>query len=494
MTLPLSYLRRLLVGSVLALAAAQGLPADPAMAQGAPGGGRPGAGPGGAGPGGGAGAALREREVGTVILGKEQVPYIVTLPGRAVAFEETAVRPRVEGIIEEIAYQPGREVKVGDVLFRLGTDTLEAALAAALANRDSARAQVTVAEARAERDRRLTGVGATKIDSEASEAALAQAKAALSTAESQLKTAQLNLERALIRSPISGIAGLPEVSVGTLVTANQAQALVTITRLDPIYVDVAESSARMLRVRGRMENGELAPGESLQAELTMEDGRVHSGTGRFVSPGIQVSTTTGSVQLRFEFDNPTRDILPGQFLRVSLTLGTTEAILVPQRATRRAADGSLTAFVVKDGKAEQVTLTYTGTYKNAWITTAGVEPGDLLIVDGLNNLRAGMAVKSVPVTIDARGVVQDVAQPVGKAGPGAARPGQGGPGQGGQGATGPGATGPGGDGAPREGGPRGSGGPGSVGPGAGAPAEGAPAEGAPREGQGGTPRAAAAGN
>lgn len=415
MTLTLPSLPRVMARALIVAAALSGAGTDlaiwgtqgAALAQGAPGGGGGRAGAPGAGGVPGA-AALREREVGTVALSSQQVPYIVTLPGRAVAFEETIVRPRVEGIVDEIVYSPGREVAAGDILFRLDTDTYQTALSAAEANRDSALAQVTVAEARAERDRRLSGVGATRIDSEASVAALAQAKAALSAAEAALKTAQLNLDRAVIRSPISGVAGLPQVSVGTLVTANQAQGLVTITRLDPIYVDVAESSARMLQVRGRMEAGELAPGETLQAELTLEDGRVHRGLGSFVSPGLQVSTTTGSVQLRFSFENPARDILPGQFLRVQLTLGTQEAILVPQRATRRAADGSLTAFIVSEGKAKQVTLTYSGTYKNAWITTEGVAPGDLLIVDGLNNLRAGMAVKSIPVTIDARGVVQDM--------------------------------------------------------------------------------------
>ena len=355
------------------------------------------------------GGAKGPTEVGTVTLETSEVPYSVLLPGRAVAYESTDIRPRVEGIVEEIPYTPGRRVEIGAVLFRLSSDSAEAALAAAEAAKESADAAVRSATAVVERARKLMGVGSTAADLEADEAALAQAKATLKSAEASLRTAQLGLDRLEIRSPIAGIAGLPEVSVGALVTANQSTALTTVTRIDPIYVDVSESSARMLANRDRMETGDLKIGQDIDVTLTLETGETYADKGRFVSPGIAVSTTTGTVNMRFEFDNPQRRILPGQFLRVMLTLGTSKAILVPQRATDRQSDGTLTAFIVRDGKAALVTLSYTGTYQNAWVVTSGVEPGDLLIVDGLNNLRAGAAVKPVPVTIGSDGVVTDVA-------------------------------------------------------------------------------------
>ena len=164
----------------------------------------------------------------------------------------------------------------------------------------------------------------------------------------------------------------------------------------------------MLRVRARIDSGAMQPGDTLQAVLTLENGETYASPGRLISPGQQVSVTTGSVDLRFQFDNPDRMILPGQFLRVSLVIGHQNAILVPQRGTERQADGTLTAFVVRDGTAQQVTLTNTGTYQNAWIATDGVAAGDRLIVDGLNNLTDGARVTPVPVTINAEGVVGDV--------------------------------------------------------------------------------------
>src|SRR5690606_28344 len=174
-----------------------------------------------------------------------------------------------------------------------------------------------------------------------------------------------------------------------------------------IYVDVSESSARMLRNRARISAGQLVVNGGVTTQLILETGEEYQGEGRIVSPGIAVSPTTGTVPIRLQFDNPDRMILPGQFLRVQLTLGTTRAVLVPQRATSRASDGTLTAFVARDGKAQQVTLSEQGSYRNSWIVTQGISPGEQLILDGLENLRAGTEVTTVPVTIDAQGVVRE---------------------------------------------------------------------------------------
>ena len=148
--------------------------------------------------------------------------------------------------------------------------------------------------------------------------------------------------------------------------------------------------------------------------LTLENGRNYDATGEVVSPGVLVSQTTGTLNIRVRFPNPDRQIMPGQFLRVQATLGTTQGILVPQIATSRSSTGVLTAFVARDGQAVQVTLTDAGSHGNAWIVTDGLDPGDKLIVDGLRNLRAGDKVVPVAATIGPDGVVETV-EPVGAA-------------------------------------------------------------------------------
>ncbi|MBP1804436.1 efflux RND transporter periplasmic adaptor subunit [Rubellimicrobium aerolatum] len=360
---------------------------------------------GGGPPGGGTDGPT---EVGVVALASDQVPVSVTLPGRAVAFEDADIRPRVSGVIEEVAYRPGVAVAVGDPLFRIEDDSYLAEVAAAEATVAGAEAGVQTARATVERYRTLEGSAISQADRETAEAALSQAEATLASARSALQTAQLDLERTEIRSPIDGIPSVAAVSVGELVTANQAEALATVTRLDPIYVDVTESSARMMRVREQIAQGTLAVGDELGMRLVLETGDIYEGEGRLVTPGTTVSTTTGTVDYRVQFPNPDHLILPGQFLRVEVTLGTSEGILVPQRATSRAASGELTAFLAEDGVARQVVLTTSGTYSNAWVTDSGVEPGDLLIVDGLRDLRDGAEIATVPVVIGGDGVVQEL--------------------------------------------------------------------------------------
>lgn len=350
------------------------------------------------------------REVGVMVAAEQDVPYTVTLPGRAIAFQQTGIRPQVGGEVLEIAYDPGKPVKAGDVLFRLDPETLAAALAAAEAAVAGAEASLTQAQNTVTRYRRLEGSGVSAVERANAEVALKQAEAGLKSAEAARDAARLSLDRTEIRSPIDGVPDVPQVSVGDLVTASQSEALTTITQLDPIYVDVSESSARLLRNRARIDAGQLTTNGETPAELILETGETYRGSGRVVSPGILVSTTTGTVPIRLRFDNPQALILPGQFLRVRLTQGSTRAVLVPQRATRRATDGTLTAFVVREGKAQQVTLSEQGSWQNSWIVSQGVSPGEQLILDGLQDLRPGTEVKTVPVTIDAEGVVREAVE------------------------------------------------------------------------------------
>lgn len=376
---------------VLAAAGAIGM-ASGVQAQGAPGAG-----------------TVGPRSVGVVEIREEAVPFTVELPGRAVAFEQADIRPRVEGVVEEIPYDAGGPVKVGDVLFRLERDSYEATLAAAEAEVAQADSAAQAAQVTLDRYARLEGAGVTEETVDSARVALLQAQATLKSAQASLKTAQLELDRTEIRSPIDGVADVPAVSVGALVTANQTDALTTVTRLDPIFVDVAESSARMLRVRERIREGSLEPGDRIEMTLTLENGRIYDATGEVVSPGVLVSETTGTFNIRVRFPNPDRVILPGQFLRVQATLGTTDGLLVSQIATSRSSTGVLTAFVAREGQAVQVSLTDAGSHDNDWIVTGGIDAGDLLIVDGLKDLRAGAAVEPVAVTIGADGVVTETA-------------------------------------------------------------------------------------
>ena len=345
--------------------------------------------------------------VGTVTVQTVEVPYIRTLPGRAVAFETGEIRARVSGVVEEILYTAGDKLKPGDPMFKIEDTSYTAAFASAKAALAGAEVQVKTTRATVDRYKTLQGNAVSQADLQTAQAAAASAEASFAAAKAALDVAQLDLDRTIVRSPITGIAGIATVSIGALVTANQTDALATVTRLDPIYIDVSDSSAGMLRVRAQIDDGSLKLGSKIGVALVLEDGTTYDGEGTVVVLGNVVSATTGTFDLRVQFDNPKRLILPGQFLRVKLTLGTTSAKLVPQRATGRNSDGTLTVFVAKDGVAKKVALTTSGSQDNAWIVTSGVEDGELVIVDGLTNLRDGAEIKPVPVTIDADGVVHD---------------------------------------------------------------------------------------
>ncbi|WP_102227009.1 efflux RND transporter periplasmic adaptor subunit [Acidimangrovimonas sediminis] len=362
------------------------------------------------------GKATGPTSVGVVTLSDGQVPYQVTLPGRAVAYEQVDIRPRVEGVVEEIPYKPGHKVAKGDVLFRINRDDYQATDDAAKASVAQAEASLKAAQLTLDRYKSLENKGITAEQVSTAQVAVAEAKATLLSAKASLDTADLNLDRTVIRSPITGIPDVASVSVGALVTANQTTALTTVTRLDPVYVDVEESIQRINQVRDEIAAGRLKAGDTLDVSLKFDSGPDYKGKGTLVSPGATVSTSTGTTTFRFQFDNPDRRILPGMFVRVDVTLGTVNAILVPQGPTSRDGNGDLTAFIDKNGEASQVKLTTSGTYQNSWIVTGGVKAGDKLIVDGLTNLRDKEKIKTVPVTISKDGVVTEVKDAAGSTG------------------------------------------------------------------------------
>ena len=333
----------------------------------------------------------------------------VTLAGQAAAQDAAGIRPLVSGIITEISYQPGEAVGAGDPLFRIDPTTYEAELASAEAQLQSAEVAVPAAEAVVSRAEQLLGTGSTQETLDNAQVSLAQARAAALQAQAAVQTAQINLDRTTITSPIAGYADLPEVSVGDLVTASQSATLTTVTSLDPIFVDLSEANARMLMMRARMESGEVEPGDRIDVSLRLENGEEYTGEGTLVAVARSVSTSTGTVNIRMRFDNPDNVIVPGMFVTATLTLGTTEAFLVPQLAASPNADGTVSIWLLDEtGTARESRVTSIGSTASAWIVADGIEDGATLLVDNIDGLTDGTEIEPVPVTISDTGVISDL--------------------------------------------------------------------------------------
>ncbi|WP_169053342.1 efflux RND transporter periplasmic adaptor subunit [Falsirhodobacter xinxiangensis] len=343
---------------------------------------------------------------GVVTLSRAPVPVTVTSTGQAAAVLEAGIRPLVDGVVTEVLYEPGRDVAKGDPLFHIDDATYAAALQSAEADLEGARAALPAAEAAANRAERLAGTGVTQADLDTARVNLLQARAAISVAEAAVSTAQINLDRTTIRSPVNGVPGVPAVSVGDLVTSGQSDALTTVVSLDPIYVDVSESSARILDFRRRFATGDIQPGERLGVSLILENGEQYSGTGTVQTISSTVSTTTGTRSTRFRFDNPDRMILPGMFVTAEVTLGTSQGVLVPQLAATPQPDGTIAVWTVDgEGRSAQTMVTPAGTTRNAWIVTSGIEDGTKLIVDNIDTMTAGRMIEAQDVSITAEGIV-----------------------------------------------------------------------------------------
>lgn len=338
-----------------------------------------------------------------------EVPVRQILTGRAVAKNATQLRPRVGGEIIAILYNPGVMVEAGTPLFRIDPLTYQAELASAEANLASAAAELQASEAAFERMASLRSSAATSQAAyDTAEAALLKARASHAAAEAKVNLAKAQLDWTTVRAPISGLVGVAQVSLGDLVTQGQSQPLTEIVQIDPIQIDLSEPYQVRLRVEARAERGEVTL-DAPEMALVVEGGAKLEGRARLVSSAATVSATTGTRTIRFEMDNPEGRIAPGMFVQAELTLGRERAVLVPQRATERARDGRLSAWVAKDGKAEKRWLTETGTSGSSWVVQAGIEAGDWLLMDGITKLREGMEISPVPVFIDDEGVVRDAA-------------------------------------------------------------------------------------
>ncbi len=354
--------------------------------------------------------ALPAPEVGVVVMRPTKVPFTASLAGRTVASAVSEIRPQVNGIIQKRLFKEGTRVEAGDVLYQIDDRAYRAALESARAN--VAKGEAAVANAQVEFDRaeelRKRNVGSQQAVDTA-RAALLQAQADLEGAKAAVESAQISLDNTRITAPISGIIGTTVFTEGALVTANQPAALATVRQVDPIYVDLTESSATLLRVRRMMEAGTIDRDvKSAKVHLVLEDGSTYSEVGSIVAAEGAVSETTGTVVIRTSIPNPERLLLPGMYVRATVEVGSQDAgFLVPQRAVSRNAKGQATAmFVTPEGTAELRVLQTEQSYRNAWLVRAGIEDGDRLIVDGLQRVRGGQQVKAVEVKLDAEGLVE----------------------------------------------------------------------------------------
>ena len=341
-------------------------------------------------------------EVGTVTLAAERAVLTSELPGRTAPYMVAEVRPQVSGLLQQRRFEEGADVRAGDVLYEIDPAPYRAAADAAQAALAMAEANLPAARARAERLRGLAAIHAVgEQDVEDAEAAFHRAEASVAASRAALESARINLAWTPIKAPISGRTGRSSVTVGALVTAYQPTPLVTIQQLDPIFVDIQQSSAELLRLRRVLASGALTQedGSAGRVQLVLEDGTPYAHAGTLKFQDVTVAPTTGSVTLRMVFPNPEHVLLPGMFVHAIIEEGVDEnAILVPQQGVSRDPRGNAVALVLgPDGKVQERTLEIGRALGNRWLVLQGLAAGDQLIVDGLQRVRPGVPAHAVPV-------------------------------------------------------------------------------------------------
>lgn len=344
-------------------------------------------------------------EVGVITIHSQSVTLTTDLPGRTSPFAVSDVRPQVDGIIQHLLFQQGSEVAAGQTLYQIDPTAYQAAYDSAAAALASARASLTSAKTLAERDAQLVKSNAiSKQDNDNAQAAYEQAKANVQQQQANVESARINLEHTQLRAPIAGRVGISTVTQGALVTANQTTALTTIQQLDPIYVDVAQSSTQLLELKKALLGGKLKDANAVTADvsLQLEDGTKYASQGKMQFTDVTVDPSTGAVTLRAIFPNPDHLLLPGMSVRETVVEGVDpNAILAPQQGIIRDTKGDPTAWVVGgDNKVELRNLKVSRAIGNNWLVTDGLKDGDRVIVEGTQKAHPGVAVRPVPADLD----------------------------------------------------------------------------------------------
>lgn len=342
-------------------------------------------------------------EVGVVTLEARPVTLSAELPGRTVSTVVAEVRPQVGGILRERLFTEGADVKAGQLLYRIDPAPYQAAVDSARAALAKARANVDSLRPKAARYKELAEIKAVaQQDTDDALAALRQAEAEVDAARAALDSAAINLAYTRVTAPVAGRIGKSAVTPGALVTAGQATALATVQQVDPIYVDLTQSSTDALRLRRAFEAGQLRQAGRNQAAvaLILEDGSRYGHEGRLQFTDITVNAGTDTVALRAVFPNPRGELLPGMYVRAALQEGVAEqAVLVPQRGVSRNVKGEATALVVgADNSVEQRVLQVSRPIGDSWLVEAGLAAGERVIVEGSQKVRPKAVVK--PVAVD----------------------------------------------------------------------------------------------
>lgn len=336
-------------------------------------------------------------EAGYVVAKAEPVAIPVVLAGRTAAFETSEVRPQVSGIIQQRLFTEGSIVRAGQTLYQIDPSVYRANAGVAQANLASAEAARAAAAIRAERLGPLAKLEAvSQQDLSDATATARQATATVAQTRAQLEAAKINLRFTRVPAPISGRIGRSLVTTGGLVTTNQAEPLTTIQRLDPMYVDIQQSSAELLALRQSLAKGGVTP-SSTSVQLTLEDGSLYPVNGSLQFSEAMVNPNTGTVTLRVRVANPQGLLLPGMYIRAALSQATLQsAILVPQAGVSRDPQGRATLYIVGPGdKAIRRTVTADRSIGDKWLVTAGLKPGEKVIVEGLGKIRPDMPIKPV---------------------------------------------------------------------------------------------------
>jgi membrane fusion protein (multidrug efflux system) len=343
-------------------------------------------------------------QVGYVIVQPGSAPIQQLLPGRVAAYQVSEVRPQVSGVILRRLFREGSVVRQGQTLYQIDPSVYQAQTAQASANLQSARANAVAARTRAARYKPLAEMEAvSKQDYTDALAQARQADAAVAQNSAALRSAQINVRFTRVPAPITGRIGVSNVTEGALVTANQADALTTITRLDPVFVDIQQSAADLLALRQALAQGGAVP-TAAQVRLKLPDGSFYGYTGTVEFSQVLVDQNTGTVTLRARFPNPQSILLPGMFVTAQFAQAiNTAAFLVPQAAVTRDPQGNATLWVVGPGnRAAQRVVVADRTQGPYWVVTQGLAPGEKVITQGTANLRDGAAIKPVPANAPQR--------------------------------------------------------------------------------------------
>lgn len=337
-------------------------------------------------------------DVGYWVATESEVPLEVELPGRTSAYQIAQVRPQVSGVIEARLFEEGAMVKAGQPLYRIDASLYRAAANQAAANLTSAQASAEAAKIKADRYKPLAASQAVAQQDYTDAAATARtAAASVLQTKAALDTARINLRYATVPAPISGRISRSAMTVGALATANQTDALATISVLDPIYVDIQQNAADIMKLRQALASGG-AQAKEPRVTLKLDDGTDYPLPGTLEFSEVTVDATTGTVALRARFPNPRGLLLPGLFVRARLSQAVqNKVVLVPQGALTRDARGNASVYVVSaDSKAIARPVTTTRTIGDAWVVTQGLSAGDKVITQGIGLLKPNGPVKAVP--------------------------------------------------------------------------------------------------